>query len=409
MIDKQGWLAVVTFVVLISLVVIQVLFIVKAGKLEEKHFNHRVVLALREARNEIAREANLCNNMHNYICGNQCSEDLQCLNFQKVDSIIQSNLYLHKINLDYRFEFVNEHEEKKGKVCISCYEQSLNGLLAQNGIKLVIEFPEQSKFLFAQLGTLFYLSIAAILFVMTSFFITYRLFNKKKAILLNTKDFIDNMVHEFQTPIANVRFASGLIKKKIGSGNESKIEEYAQLIHNENNKLAGHVQDILKVATMETVKEELEYVDIHALVRDCVSDIIPQVTEQGGTVAFYLDATNCMLKGEYTYLRHAIANLLDNAVKYTNGNAPQVTISTKNENKQLLVSIADNGIGISANEFSNIFQKYYRVSSGNVHDTKGFGLGLDFVKNVMDRHRGTVEVKSELNKGSVFTLKFNVK
>ncbi len=402
---RLEWLAILTFLVLLSLVIIQVLFLVRSAKLEEKHFNHRVVLALREARNEIAREANECNNMHNYVCGNKCTNDVQYINFQKVDSIIQSNLYIHKIKLDYRFEFVNENDSVKNNICVSCYEQSLNGLLAQNGIKLQIEFPDQSKFLLAQIGILFYLSIGAILFVLMSFVIVYRMFAKERSILVNTKDFIDNMVHEFQTPLANIKFASGLIKKQVNlnSNNNDKISQYTQLIQDENNKLSQNVKDILDVVGLSVESGDDGIVDIHMVLRDCIDSYKSVVNEKHGEIQLELNADNCLVKGDKTYIKHAFLNLIDNAIKYTKVN-PKITITTYNKNNKLFIAVNDNGIGIPKSEYSKVFEKYYRVSTGNVHDIKGFGLGLNFVKKVIENLNGNINVKSEVNKGSTFVI-----
>ncbi len=407
---RLEWLAIITFIVLLSLIIIQVLFLVRSAKLEEKHFNHRVVLALREARNEIAREANQCNNMHNYVCGNKCSSDVQYINFQKVDSIIQSNLYIHKIQLDYRFEFVNENDSLKDNICISCYEQSLNGLLAQNGIKLQIEFPDQSKFIIAQIGALFYLSIGAILFVLISFVIVYRLFAKEQLILVNTKDFIDNMVHEFQTPLANIQFASGLIKKQVVSGHENggKIKQYTQLIQDENSKLSQHVTDILDVVGLSVEAGSNELMNVHEIITECIESYRSIITEKQGQISIDLKANNFMIKGDKIYLKHSFLNLIDNAIKYTK-EVPRVNIETYNKNNKLYVVVKDNGIGISKSEQDKVFEKYYRVSTGNVHDIKGFGLGLNFVKKVIKNLKGNIKIKSELGKGSSFviTLKVN--
>ncbi len=407
---RLEWLAVITFIVLLSLIIIQVLFLVRSAKLEEKHFNHRVVLALREARNEIAREANQCNNMHNYVCGNKCSSDVQYINFQKVDSIIQSNLYIHKIQLEYRFEFVNENDSIKDNICISCYEQSLNGLLAQNGIKLQIEFPDQSKFIIAQIGALFYLSIGAILFVLISFVIVYRLFAKEQSILVNTKDFIDNMVHEFQTPLANIQFASRLIKKQVVSGNENggKIKQYTQLIQDENSKLSQHVKDILDVVGLSVEAGSNELMNVHEIITECVESYRSIITEKQGQIRIDLNANDFRIKGDKIYLKHSFLNLIDNAIKYTK-EAPHVNIETYNKNNKLYVVVKDNGIGISKSEQDKVFEKYYRVSTGNVHDIKGFGLGLNFVKKVIENLKGSIKIKSELGKGSSFviTLKVN--
>ena len=405
--DKQSILAGITFLLLLSLIGIQFLFLIKAAKLEQKHFNHRVVLALREARNEIAREANACNHMRNYVCGNRCTTDIQFINFQKADSIINSNLAIHKIELDYTFEFINVQKEEEKQLCITCYEQSLNGLLAQNGIKLLIEFPEQSQFVFAQAGVLFYISIGAIIFVMISSVFTSRLFRKEKTTLSNTKDFIDNMVHEFQTPIANIKFASNLIQKNIASDIKiEKIANYASLIQNENNKIESHMHDVLRVAAMITCKSKATKVDIHQLVYDCTQAYKMTITELEGAIELDLKAKYYYINGEKEFLHHAICNLLDNAIKYTAGK-PKIKISSYNKKSKFCLDVTDNGIGIDTANYQSIFEKYYRVSNGNIHQTKGFGLGLDFVKTVVDNHKGNIHISSKLGKGSTFTILFN--
>ncbi|MGQ1785896.1 MULTISPECIES: sensor histidine kinase [unclassified Saccharicrinis] len=405
-IDKQSLLAGITFGTLICLMAIQFLFLARSAKLEEKHFNHRVVLALSEARNEIAREANACNHMRNYVCGNHCPSDLQSINFQKADSIISSNLAIHKIELDYTFEFINEEKGEEKQLCVTCYEQSLNGLLAQSGIKLLIQFPEHKQFLLAQVGILFYISMGAIVFVMISFIFTSRLFRKKKHILTNTKDFIDNMVHEFQTPIANIKLASNLIQKNAGNGISSeKVTNYTSLIQIENNKIENHVKDILSVAAMTTCKTQLTNVDMHKVIYRNVKSYKDSLNELGGSFELNLGANHYFVKGEEQYLNHAISNLIDNALKYTPTH-PKIKISTYNKNNKFYFSITDNGIGIAPKDYQSIFEKYYRVTNGNIHDTKGFGLGLDFVKTVVENHKGSISISSKLNTGSTFTLAF---
>ncbi len=407
-IDKQALLAIITFILLISLIGIQFIFLIRSAKLEQKHFNHRVVLALSESRNEIARAANACSHMRNYVCGNKCTKDIQQINSQKADSIIRSNLAIHKVDLDYTFEFVNvdtNHSEPAGS---RCYEQSLNGLLAENGIKLLIKFPEQSQFIMAQAGTLFYISIGAIIFVAMSFVFTSRLFRNQKRILTNTKDFIDNMVHEFQTPVSNIKLASNLIKKNIDAGfNNEKIYNYAGLIQNENNKIEDHVGDILRVAAMVGSRSESTEVDMHQLLNNCADNYRSSVEQAGGILTTDLLATRFMVKGKKEYLYHALCNLLDNAIKYTIAK-PEIKISTYNKKNKLYVAISDNGIGIDPKHHQNIFEKYYRVTNGNIHDYKGFGLGLDFVKTVALQHGASIQINSQLHKGSTFTLVLNI-
>lgn len=407
-IDKQALLAIVTFLLLLGLIGIQFIFLIRSAKLEQKHFNHRVVLALSESRNEIARAANACTHMHNYVCGNLCTKDMQRINSLRADSIIRSNLAIHKVNLDYTFEFVNVDKNHNAPAGMACYEQSLNGLLAENGIKLLIKFPEQSQFIMAQAGTLFYISIGAIIFVMMSFVFTSRLFRNQKRILANTKDFIDNMVHEFQTPVSNIKLASNLIKKNIEAGlNSEKINRYAGLIHNENNKIEDHVGDILRVAAMVGDRSESTEVDIHQLLNHCVQNYQATIDKAGGSLTIELLAARFVVKGKKEYLYHALCNLLDNAIKYTMAK-PEIKISTFNKKNKLYVAISDNGIGIDPKNHQNIFEKYYRVTNGDIHDFKGFGLGLDFVKSVVLQHGASIHINSQLHKGSTFTLIFNI-
>ncbi len=407
-IDKQALLATITFLLLLGLIGIQFTFLIRSAKLEQKHFNHRVVLALSESRNEIARAANACTYMHNYVCGNQCTKDMQRINSQKADSIIRSNLAIHKIDLDYTFEFVNVDKNHIERAGVACYEQSLNGLLAENGIKLLIQFPEQSQFILAQAGTLFYISLGAIIFVMMSFVFTSRLFRNQKRILTNTKDFIDNMVHEFQTPVSNIKLASNLIKKNIDAGfNSEKINNYAGLIQNENSKIEDHMGDILSVAAMVGNRSEYTEVNMHQLLNKCADTYRSSIEKAGGNLTIDLLANRFIVKGKREYLYHALCNLLDNAIKYTIAE-PEIKISTYNKKNKFYVVLSDNGIGIDPKNHQNIFEKYYRVTNGNIHDFKGFGLGLDFVKSVVLQHGASIHINSQLHKGSTFTLVLNI-
>ncbi len=406
--DRQSLLGIVTFGALLLLLVMQFLFLKRAADLEEKHFNHRVVLALREARNEIAREANACNHMNNFVCGNQCPTDILYINFQKVDSILQSNLEIHKITLDYTFEFINESKGEYKKLCLTCYEQSLNGLLEQNGIRLQIKFPHHSQFLFAQMGYMFYLSIGVIIFVMVSFLFTSRLFKRQKGMLIYTKDFIDNMVHEFQTPIANIKLASNLVKKNKDSMAFDKLMNYCDLIQLENQKIEGYVGEILGVASMTNDHNVTNTLDVHKVIKRSVEDFRQNSELNSAQIKLDFKATNYIISGEEKYFHHSINNLIDNAIKYSK-DSPDINISTYNLRKKLIVEVRDKGIGIDRKDYGNIFQKYYRVSQGDIHNIKGFGLGLHFVKRVVEKYNGSIRVKSQVGKGSTFSLFFKVK
>ncbi len=400
---KHLIIGVFTFLMLLVLLVVQVLLMIKASKLERKNFNHSVVVALKEARDEIGREAMKCDNMHDYVCGFHCTNELRKINFNKVDSIIQSNLRLHKIDLDYTFEFLHDTLVSK-PLNLSSYEQSLNGLLNENGIKLSLHFPNLSKFVFAQMGILFYTSVVSILFLMISFIITYKMYKKERLLVESTSFFIDNMIHEFHTPIANIKLASNLIQRNIDS--REKLSKYLKLIKNENNKMECHVSDIQSLMDLNEVTSA--EVHFHDIVSECVENFLVNIENRGGSIQLMLGADNDIIQGDGKLIKLVISNLLDNAIKYSN-EQPIIELKTHNADEFLIFSIKDNGIGIPVKQQKFIFDKYYRVSTGNVHNIKGFGLGLAFVKEVVIKHNGDIAVINNKKAGVTFSIKWPVK
>ncbi|WP_139314928.1 sensor histidine kinase [Saccharicrinis aurantiacus] len=399
--NKHLVLGISTFIILLTLIVIQVLFMVKASKIEARNFNHRVVMALKESRDEIARAAKTCSNMNKYVCGHKCSSEVRSVNFQKVDSIISSNLSLHKINLDYTFELNNE-DNKERNLNMTCYEQSLNGLLEQNGIKLLIQFPDSSKFVYAQMGTLFYISIASIILLMISFYVSYRMYSKEKSMLESTSFFIDNMIHEFHTPIANIKFASNLVKKKT---EDAKLNKYVDLIKNEAERMECHIVDIQGITNIDP--KNSQNFSFNNVLLDCTEGFkIPIKNKDGELILKLTDKADTII-GDVKLIKLVISNLMDNALKYNN-NKPKIELSTISNHSELTFYIRDNGIGIPNKELNSIFEKYYRVPTGNIHDIKGFGIGLAFVKEVVEKHNGSISVTNNNCEGVTFKLTFKL-
>ncbi len=396
-------LAFLTILMLIILLLVQVLFMVKASKLEKQHFKHRVVMALKEARDEIAREATKCNIMHDYVCGHHCAFEDRKVNFNKVDSIIKSKLEMHQVALDYTFEFLNDTMASK-PISLTCYQQSLNGLLTENGIRLEIQFPDTSKFIFAQMGFLFYTSVFAILVLLLSFILTYKMYKKEKTLVESTSFFIDNMIHEFHTPIANIKLASNLMKKNIEV--PEKLDKYLALIENEGKKMECHVMDIQTVTNLNS--PGFTPVHFNDLLRECVSNFQVNANDKDGVIQFNLDAHRDEVQGDVRLIKLVISNLLDNAIKYCE-EKPIVQVATYNDRKFLICKIVDNGIGIPQKYQRLIFEKYFRVDTGNVHNVKGFGLGLSFVKEVVEQHGASIEVENNQKSGVSFIIKWPLK
>jgi len=220
-------------------------------------------------------------------------------------------------------------------------------------------------------------------------------------------DFINNMTHEFKTPIATISLAADSITSPMISGNASKVNRFADIIKQENKRMLSQVEKVLQMAKFdnENLKLKVTELDIHGLIEEAVSNVSLQVEQRNGHVSTLLEAKNPIIMGDKTHISSMIHNLLDNANKYSPKN-PTISVSTRNVRNGVEVIVTDKGIGMTSEAKKHIFDKFYRVHTGNLHDVKGFGLGLSYVKALMTAHNGTVNVQSELGKGSTFSLYF---
>ncbi|MBS2210067.1 HAMP domain-containing histidine kinase [Carboxylicivirga mesophila] len=396
---RYNALSIATFIGLALLLFIQISYILKAARLEEKNFNHRVVMALKDARDEIGNR--LCPDMDKFLCGNNC------INARKksaeVDSIIHSQLEIYNLPLNYSFAVTDSILGKNSSALWGpkCYQQTLNGLLEREGIRLRLQFPDRNRFILTQMSGLFILSIAIILFLVISFIILLRMMKREQLLMVHMREFVNNMLHEFQTPLANIRLAANLIIKK--KGDTAKTNDYAQVVLNEYSRMQSHVEDILKLSC-ETAKEvELDEVDMKEVIEQSVQSFTYRIDELGGSITTDFYAGHHRLNSHNGRLALVISNLLDNAIKYSK-DKPFISIETDAYKGMLRIKIKDKGIGIAKKELPYIFDQYYRVGTGDVHDVKGFGLGLTFVKKVIEEHNGRITVESEEGKGTCFTL-----
>jgi two-component system phosphate regulon sensor histidine kinase PhoR len=229
------------------------------------------------------------------------------------------------------------------------------------------------------------------------------MFRKERMMAMQTSDFINNMVHEFQTPLSNIRLATSLIKKKENSIHDEKIKEYLSVIQNENSRLEKHVEEILKVTCNINNCTVLEETDIHQLIGSTVHEFATRLESEKGKIELKINASKFVLKIAPDHFKLIISNLIDNAMKYTI-RAPHILISTENMNAMIVIKIQDNGIGIDKKDIGNIFEKYFRVSTGDVHNVKGFGLGLTYVKKIIEQYKGKIEVSSSKSEGTLFTI-----
>ncbi len=270
---------------------------------------------------------------------------------------------------------------------------------------LSLYFPDKAGYIFSQTYGMLIISSIFILIILSSFAYTFYNVIRQKKLSVMKNDFINNMTHELKTPISTISLVCQALKDKDIAKSEDLYQSYIRMVDEENQRLAMMTERVLQTAIIDKGKLKLSKVglDLHKLISNSIENINIQVKAKKGTVFAELGAENSYILADKVHLTNVFVNLLDNANKYTPEN-PEITIKTESNGKGLLVHVRDNGIGISKANQKKIFEKLYRVSTGNRHDVKGFGLGLSYVKAIVEEHGGTISLESELGKGSTFTV-----
>ena len=276
--------------------------------------------------------------------------------------------------------------------------------------ELMIYFPDVASYLIKTQGHMVSLSAIFTLFILITFFITIRtILNQKKVSRIKT-DFINNMTHEFKTPIATISLATDSILTPTILSNPNQMRSFLKIIKEENSRMNSHVERILQMSQIE--KKDFSVVrsskDVHALILRAVDNMQLLINETGGKITTSLNAELSVFLIDEIHFSNVIINLLENALKYAKGK-PDVSLSTSNTSTGISIKVADKGIGMTREQQNKIFEKFYRASGGNVHNVKGFGLGLSYVKAVIDAHHGNINVKSKINAGTEFTIQLTFK
>jgi len=295
----------------------------------------------------------------------------------------------------------------KGKDFIeSPYKVSLftQGLLRRGEILSVV-FPRKTNFVLGNMGLMLGGFGLFLLIILSTFALSLWFIIRQKKTSEMQADFINNMTHEFKTPLATISLAADTIANSRVITDESKVRHFVGMIKKENSRMNRQVETILQIATLD--KHEMDFAfsptDIHEVISHAIDTIEIQVTDRGGVIHRYLEAENSVVTGDPEHLRNLVHNLLDNANKYSE-KSPDITVRTRSNDSGVFLEVADKGIGLSKSVQNRIFERFYRETTGNIHNVKGFGLGLNYVKAITDAHGGTVTVESEQGKGSIFTV-----
>lgn len=330
-----------------------------------------------------------------------------------VSDILKKSLL--SVGLDINFEFAITDGDSNIKIKSDNFDDSETdnvykfnmtpGNVFSNPDVLLVDFPDKDHYalqsIYAQLATSTFLTL---LFILTFGAALYALIRQKKLSEVKN-DFINNMTHEFKTPIATIKLAAAAIKNEKTQANPAVMANMLDIITQETNRMNHHVEQVLQMAVLDKqnieVKKQSE--NITELVTDVVNNIELVVKEKGGKVKLNHCTENVMLHIDCDLMTNVLSNLLDNAIKYS-PNSPELTVSTFIKNDKFNISIEDNGIGMTKDVINKAFDRFYRAPTGNVHNIKGFGLGLNYAMEIILAHKGTINIKSTPGKGSVFTV-----
>jgi signal transduction histidine kinase len=321
-----------------------------------------------------------------------------------------------KINgIDYKYEFGvrnenNEYAIKSKGFNLDYVEKTYEITLYPNDILsspnyLVVYFNKDKSDILKQLPQTAYTSIILTLIISLTFSLTIYIIFKQRKLSEIKNDFISNMTHELKTPISTISLAAQMLKDSSLSLNPDRISSITGIIDDESKRLGFQVEKVLQTSIFEKGRIQLKFqsIDLHELINSIVMNSELKVKTRGGKIETKLTAHNPNVNADEMHITNVIFNLLDNAVKYTK-DTPLIIISTGDRKGGIVLSVSDNGIGIGKEHQKKIFEKFYRVPKGNIHDVKGFGLGLNYVKKIVEEHTGTIKVKSELGKGTVFEI-----
>lgn len=388
--------------VVVALVMLQAKWLLHAKNLNEEQFNQKVSMALCMTVTELGHGKSICaapNPIPEPVLDAYLPNPISTsVDEQSLRAVLDKHLSLFDIPLDYEVSIQDK--------TLSCSTNSPSCCSMKNvaGFEdhyLYVSFPNRTKYVLGKMGLMIGASIVILLFVCSVLWVAISSLIQQKMIGERNKDFFNNMAHEFKTPLTNIKLAIGLLQKKSTPAKEAR---YTKIIRKETENLSHQVERVLHLSNLEKGVYELsiEVLPLAALLREVLEEMTIQIQDKQATVGIQIPA-NLTIKGDAFHLKNAFRNLIDNALKYSS-QQPQLQITCQQKETGIHLLFEDNGIGITKADQHLIFDKFQRVSTGDLHNQKGFGLGLAYVKKVMELHKGFIEIISELGKGSRFDL-----
>jgi len=394
---------------LLIVLIMQVNWIAQAAKYKKESFNEKANIILARTTEALSSDKELCEKLETGIGYKET---------RKIDSLLKHFMKYYNFHVDYSFkviksiphlQLINIKEGRdmrdSSKSEPACYEKSLFEMANTHGWELKLNFPKREESIMKEMGRPFVISVVLILVVLFLFLRTVLSLIKEKKISEHTADFLNNMTHEFKTPLASIALAGKMIMKDAITKQDDETRDNSGIILEENEKLRLQVEQVLSITALESGEIPIQKteLDLHQLIQDCLKSINIQIENRQGSFKLNLNAQRVVVMGDKTHLTNAVRNLVDNAIKYSKKN-PELSIQTHNVDKNIVVVLSDKGIGIEKKYLKKVFEKYFRVPKGDLHDVRGFGLGLAYVKKIVELHGGTIELESEKEKGTTITI-----
>jgi len=419
---SKKWIIIVisvTAIAFVILLIIQFGWIRTSIQVNRRHFIDKMMIVSNRAKDAFLCDKPLYNawlsgspGRHELFMGDRSVQDLEKIIRYKLDSVLKqeemplsSEITGRMDNFCYLMDFVpgTPHNVKLDQsvyklcLCTNSFRGSLDIGFDLNSREMLVK----------DSSGLIVPSVILILLLIALFAYIIFVINRQKSLAELKNDFINNLTHEFNTPLFSIGLTSNLLSRSEAIGQSDKLKGYVELISREKNRLQVQVDKILRLTAIESgsLILEKEALDVHQLVEQAVASFVAIIEGKGGAISFKAGAKNHFLRGDKVHLLNAFSNLLDNATKYSD-KIPEIVVASSNAGNDLVITISDKGIGMSKAEIDMIFDKFYRVKHGDRHDVKGFGLGLSYVKKIVELHGGLIEVKSKPGDGSVFSIHF---
>ncbi|MBS1576828.1 MAG: HAMP domain-containing histidine kinase [Bacteroidetes bacterium] len=430
---------------LVGIIIIQLLWIKNMVLLRREQVKHNVADAARDVADELARHKASYSGMSKLFPGLH-SEDATIDVFKSVTvgqrfSTAEIEQKIHKAFLkndlkNIKFEFglatlgnagFPAQMERQSKNFVALYQDSIKNygyltpLVAPSGSPvenlsvnevLIVVIPDYKDIVLKSIGLNIATAIIFTIIIIAAFYLTLRTMLRQKKLSEIKNDFINNMTHEFKTPLATISLAVDALKNEKVMSNPEKMTYFSSIIKEENQRMNRQVETILKAALMEKqeVQLMLRPIHLHEIIENVVDNFALQLEDKKGKAELSLNAANDLIDADEVHLSNLVNNLIDNSIKYSKDNVPpDIRITTTSDEKKVMMRLEDNGIGMSKETVKRIFEKFYRAHTGNIHNVKGFGLGLSYVKTMVEAHGGEIKVESILGKGSVFNIELPLK